>query len=188
MIPSGTDDELLRHAREAAGARDVRDSVRALTLHALLGHPLTAAHIGLVVRTVGRGIESSGVPPTATVRETHRGAWAGLEDAVDRALRAVELAAQGLAGCPAALAAGERERALAELAALERELDEEWTYPQSLPAALRTRLAAVSAALREAVPEPAPAGDGTGRALLSCVASGVLLGMLDGPGAPGRTG
>ena len=119
MVRSVSADELMRRARHAAGTHNVREAVRELTLHALRSRLLTTTHIAVVARTVGEGIDSSDVPPTAPVREAHRGAWAGLEDAVDQALHAIELAAREFAEGRARLTPEEREQMLAEIARLE---------------------------------------------------------------------
>lgn len=139
MVRSVPAEELLRSAREATGTLNVREAVRELTLHALRCRPLTATHIAMVMLTVGRGIESSDLPPTATVRETHRGAWAGLEDAVGQAL----------------LASGDRERLVAEIAQLERTLGGDWTHPGTVPSALRARIESAIAFLSRALPDGA---------------------------------
>jgi len=184
MVRSASAEELLRDAREATGTLNVREAVRELTLHALRSRPLTATHIATVALTVGKGIESSDVPPTAPVRETHRGAWAGLEEAVGRALLAVELAAREFAEGRARLGTDERERLIAEIAQLERALGEGWSHPGTVPSALRARIGSAIALLRhappdgncaagDAVPEPAVGG-------LSAVASGVLVGLSEG--------
>lgn len=184
MVRSASAEELLRDAREATGTPNVREAVRELTLHALRSRPLTATHIATVALTVGKGIESSDVPPTAPVRDTRRGAWAGLEEAVGRALLAVELAAREFAEGRARLESDERERLIAEIAQLERALGEGWSHPGTVPAALRTRIESAIALLRHAPPDgtaatghaaPQPAGGG-----LSAVASGVLVGLSEG--------
>lgn len=128
MIRPVSAEDLLRGTREAATAGNVRDAVRDLALHALRSRPLTAAHVATVARAVGEGIASCDVPPTAPVRDAHRGAWAGLEDAVGRALLAMELAAREFAEGRAALGGAERERLVAELVRLDRELGEGWGY------------------------------------------------------------
>lgn len=183
MVRSASSDELLQRARHAAGTPNVRQAVRDLALHALRSRLLTAHHIAIVARTVAEGIESSNVPPTEPVRETHRGAWAGLEDAVGQALRAVELAAREFAEGRARLAPGERDRLLAEIAQLERSLGEGWGCPRAVPPNLRTRIDAVARYLRApAVEEPAACGAGGASAseALSCFATGVLLGLSEG--------
>lgn len=189
MVRSVSADELLRDAREAARMRNVREAVRDLTLHALRSRFLTVSHIAVVARTVGCGIESSEVPPTAPVRETNRGAWAGLEDAVGQALQAVEIATRQFAEGRARLSPEERERALAEVQHLERTLREGWEHPRAVSAPLQARIASVIALLREAAidapagPVPAaPRTDSDG--MLSVVASGVLLGLSESRGRP----
>ena len=172
MIRPVSAEDLLRGTREAATAGNVRDAVRDLALHALRSRPLTAAHVATVARAVGEGIASCDLPPTAPVRDAHRGAWAGLEDAVGRALLAVELAAREFAEGRAALGGAERERLVAEFARLDRELGEGWGHARAIPPPLRARIDSAAALLREA---PA-CGDGAGDTL-SLVASGVLLGL-----------
>jgi hypothetical protein len=182
MIRPVSAEDLLRGTREATAAGNVRDAVRDLALHALRSRPLTAAHIATVARTVGEGIASSEVPPTAPVRETHRGAWAGLEDAVGRALLAMELAAREFAEGRAALGGAERERLVAEIARLDRDLGDGWGYARVAPPPLRARIASAAALLREA-----PAGGDAAGDSLSCVASGVLVGLSQERDAvPGR--
>ena len=186
MVRSVSADELLHSARQAAGTRNVREAVRDLTLHALRSRLLTASHIATVAHTVGKGIEACDIPPTAPVRETNRGAWAGLEDAVGQALHAVELAAREFAIGRARLAPAEREQMLSGIAQLQRLLREGWEYPRAVPASLQARIDSVTALLgmagadapgacsREDAPEAA--------GMLSCVASGVLLGLSEVPG------
>ena len=183
MDRSVSADELLRSAREAAGTRNVREAVRELTLHALRSRLLTARHIAIVARTVGAGIDSSDVPPTAPVRDTNRGAWAGLEDAVDRALQAYEIAAREFAEGRAKLPPGERERLLAEIAQMECNLGEGWGYAHAVPASLKGRIARMTALLGNAAadgpatasPSEVPSAGG----VLCFVASGVLLGLSE---------
>jgi hypothetical protein len=183
MVRSIAGDELLRSARRAAGTQNVREAVRDLTLHALRSRMLTTEHIAAVARTVGEGIESSGVPPTAPVRETHRGAWAGLEDAVGQALHAIELAARQFAEGRAQLSQAEREQMLAEIAQMERSLGDGWEYPRAVPASLHARIASVTALLGQAATNrlASAAADGPPGAggILSFVASGVLLGLSE---------
>jgi hypothetical protein len=184
MVRSVSAEEILRHAREAAATPNVREAVRDLAMHALRSRLLTASHIAVVARAVGRGIESSEVPPTAPVREARRGAWAGLEDAVGEALHAVEIAAREFAEGRAPLSREERERALAGIAQLERTLREGWEYPRPIPPAIQTRIVRVIELLRAAATDaPCPAGarepgkDDAG--MLSFVASGVLIGLSE---------
>lgn len=182
MVRSASPDELLQRARRAAGTGNVREAVRDLALHALRGRLLTAHHIATVARTVAEGIESSDVPPTEPVRDTRRGAWAGLEDAVGQALRAVELAAREFAEGRVPLTPAERDQLLAEIAQLERSLGEGWGYPRAVPRVLRERLDAVAGYLRAAVVAEAAAcgtGDATASGVLSCFATGVLLGLSE---------
>ena len=132
---------------------------------------------------MGKGIESSDVPPTAPVRETHRGAWAGLEEAVGRALLAVELAAREFAEGRARLASDERERLIAEIAQLEHALGEGWVPPGAsrrpacadrvrCPRSCGRRRPTGGAARADRAPtRPATA--------FSAVASGVLVGLSE---------
>ena len=187
MVRSVSADELLRRARHAAGTHNVREAVRELTLHALRSRLLTTTHIAVVARTVGEGIDSSDVPPTAPVREAHRGAWAGLEDAVDQALHAIELAAREFAEGRARLTPEEREQMLAEIARLERSLGEGWNHARIVPDSLKARIAAVTSLLQQAVASGAVEKDSQESAcgaerILSFVASGVLLGLSEIPG------
>lgn len=176
-------DDLLRDARQATGTRNVREAVRELALHALCSRPLTASHIATVARTVGEGIRSSGLPPTAPVRETHGGAWAGLEDAVGQALLAVELAAREFAAGRAWLAGPDRERLATEFAQLELLLGEGWGRPPCMPPALKARLESAASHLRQTPPGGADAGAAQGAeatsAAFSAVASGVLVGLSE---------
>ena len=183
MIRSVSADDLLRDAREAAGTRNVREAVRDLTLHALRSRPLTAEHIATVARTVGEGIESSHLRPAMPVRETHRGAWAGLEDAVAQALLAVELAAREFSECHGGLEGPDRERLLEDIAALGRSLEEGWGGRHDVPFDLKARLGAAASHLRQA--SAAGTGGcpsmGAGRACadFSLVASGILVGLSE---------
>lgn len=189
MIRATTTDELLRSARRAAVTPNVRQAVRELTLHALRSRLLTAEHIACVVRTVGEGIESSHLATTVPVREAHGGAWAGLEDAVEEALHALELAAREFADGRAHLAPGEREAILDQVAQMETSLSQRWQHSRSVPASLKTRIGSVTTLLRQAATAEAPAAAAAddvrdaGR-VLALVASGVLLGLseaLHGP-------
>lgn len=183
MLRSTSAESLLRDAREATGTRNVREAVRDLTLHALRSRPLSAAHIATVARTVCEGIESSDLPPTAPVRETHLGAWAGLGDAVGQALQAVELAARELAQGRAGLAGPDRERLLEEVARLERSLEEVWGRHRSVPGDLKSQIASAASYLRQAPPclaEPASAtGADAACEAFSFVASGILVGLAE---------
>lgn len=182
MFRSVSADDLLRDARQATGTHNVREAVRELTLHALRSRPLTAAHIATVARTVGEGIDSSVVPPTAPVRETHGGAWAGLEEAVGQALLAVELAAREFAEGRAWLPGPDRERLAVEFAQLEVALGEGWGRPRRMPPALRARLEAAASHLRQAPPAgavPAALPADSACAAFSSVASGVLVGLSE---------
>lgn len=184
MIRTTTSDELLHSARRAASTPNVRQAVRELTLHALRSRLLTAEHIACVARTVGEGIESSELLPTAPVRDTHGGAWAGLEDAVDEALHAIELAAREFADGRAHLAPGEREVILDEVAQMESSLATRWQHGRSVPASLKSRIGSVTGLLRQAVTaetSPGTVSDevrDAGR-VLALVASGVLLGLSE---------
>jgi hypothetical protein len=176
MVRSTSSDELLRSARNAAATPNVREAVRDLTLHALRSRLLTAAHIARVARTVGEGIESSEVAQTAPVREINRGAWAGLEEAVGRALYAVELAAREFAEGRARLADEERDRLLAELAGMERSLAEGWSPRNAAPRAFSARIAAASELLHRSAARPGEPASATGHEV-SLLASGVLVGL-----------
>lgn len=193
MIRSTSSDDLLRSARRAAGTPNVREAVRDLTLQALRSRLLTTEHIACVARTVGEGIESSDLPPTAPVRETCRGAWAGLEDAVDEALHAIELAAREFAAGRARLAPGEREQVLAQIAQMERSLAERWQHGRKVPESLKARIGSVTALLRQAV-----TGEGPGQAagveaidagwVFALVASGVFVGLSEALHQPQQGG
>jgi len=189
MNRTTSSNDLLRSARRAAGTPNVRQAVRDLTLHALRSRLLTAEHIACVARTVGEGIESSELVPYAPVRESRGGAWAGLEEAVEEALHAVELAAREFADGRAHFAPGEREAILDQVAQLEASFGERWQHGRRVPASLETRIGSVTALLRQAVTSEAASGaqsdgvPGAGR-VLALVASGVLLGLseaLHGP-------
>jgi hypothetical protein len=186
MVRSASADELLRRARHAAGTRNVRESIRDLTLHALKGRLLTAAHVAAVVRTVGEGIESSAAPASESTRETHRGAWAGLEDAVARALRAMELAAREVAEGRAQIASAEREELIAEIGALRRSLGESWAHPRVTPATFDARIASMAALLSRAATVPDGASAAGASPSLACLASGVLLGLSEESHDPTR--
>lgn len=184
MVHSISSDDLFRSARDAAGTTNVREAVRDLTLHALRSRLLTAEHIACVARTVGEGIESSDLPAVAPVREAHRGAWAGLEDAVGEALHAVEVAAREFAEGRARLTPQERDQMLADIAGMERSLGEGWNHAPVVPASLGARITSVTSLLRKAVasvpaaPAPAEGALDAGR-VLSFMASGVLLGLTE---------
>ncbi len=110
-------------------------------------------HIATVARTVGEGIESSDIAPTAPVRETRREAWAGLEDAVGHALHAVEIAMHEVAESRAPLTEAERERILVEIAEMERSLGQGWEYPRVVPASLGKRIASLKSLLQRVADE-----------------------------------
>jgi hypothetical protein len=183
MLRSISAENLLRDAREATGTHNVREAVRDLTLHALRSRPLSAAHIATVARTVCEGIESSELPSTAPVRETHQGAWAGLGDAVAQALQAFELAARELSEGRAGLAGPDRDRLLEQVARLERTLEEIWGRQRGVPAGLRSLIASAASYLRHAQPclvEPARAiGADAACEAFSFVASGILVGLSE---------
>lgn len=184
MVRPVSAEDLLHSTRAAAGTQNVREAVRELTLHALRGHWLTAAHIATVARTVGEGIASCEVPPTAPVRETHRGAWAGLEDAVGQALHAVEVAMREFADGRAPLSCAEREQIHADFAQMERSLGEGWEYPKVVPSSLRIRLDSLHSLLQRTDDPPfpgAPELTSDAGATLAVIASGVLLGLADRP-------
>lgn len=177
-------EDLLHGTRAAAGTRNVREAVRELALHALRGHWLTAAHIAMVVRTVGEGIASCEIPPTAPVRDTHRCAWAGLEDAVGQALHAVEIALGEVADGRVPLTCAGHARIVTDIAQMERALGEGWKYPKVVPAPLKARLASLDALLQRAADPRSPAADAfalDGSETLAFLASGVLLGLADDP-------
>jgi hypothetical protein len=177
------DDDLLRSARNAVASSSVREAVRDVALDALGSRMLTAAHIAAVARTIGEGIASVEVTPTAPVRDTYRGAWQGLEEATGRALRALELAAREFAQGRARLTPDERERILAEIMQMERSLSSGWDHRHRIPDSLQARIAATVGHLRQAVASEAPAGGEApahdAGCVLSFVASGVLLGLAD---------
>lgn len=171
----------------------MREAVRDLALHALRSRLLTAEHIASVVRAVGEGIESSPLAQAVSVRESRRGAWAGLEDAVVEALHAIELAAREFADGRARLMPGEREQVLSQIARMERSLGEGWQSGHCIPSALKARIGSVTDLLRRAVSREATetASDEeafeAGR-VLSLVASGVLLGLSEALRESRRTG
>lgn len=177
-------DALLRSARMAASSPSVREAVRDVALDALRSRLLTARHIAAVARTIGEGIGSADVTPTAPVRETYRGAWQGLEEAVGRALHALELAAREFAEGRARITPAEREQILAEIGQMERSLASGWSHDHRIPDSLKARITAVTGYVRQAVThEDSAVGEAAaleaGR-VLSFVASGVLLGLGDG--------
>lgn len=177
-------DDLLHSAQAAAATPNVREAVRDVALSALCSRLLTPEHIAAVARTIGEGIESVDVPPTAPVRETTSGAWAGLEEAVDRALHALELATREFAEGRARLTPAERDQMVADIAGLEGALAVGWNHRHRVPDGLTARITVVTGLLRravatEAVPgEAGPSALGAGR-VLSFVASGVLLGLTE---------
>jgi hypothetical protein len=185
------DHDLLRSARDAVASSSVREAVRDVALTALRSRMLTAAHIAAVARTIGEGIASVEVTPTAPVRETYRGAWQGLEDAVGRALHALELAAREFAQGRARLTREERERMLEEIDRMERSLSSGWDHRHRIPDSLRAHVAATMGHLRQAVASEAPEGDEAAArdagSILSLVASGVLLGLGDALGDTPRS-
>lgn len=177
-------EDLRRSARQAAGTANVREAVRELTLHALRSRLLTAEHIAAVARSVGEGIAIPDIYGSAQARESRRGAWTGLEDAVGAALRAYELAVREFADGRASLTAPEREALLAEFASMPRVLGERWSESNRIPAALEARIVAVIEQLRHipaatddaAGPSDASAGSGHS---VELVASGVFLGLAE---------
>lgn len=191
MGRSVSSDELLRRAREAAGMRNVREAIRDITLHALRSRSLTVAHVATVARTVGEGIQSSEVARTVPVCNTRREAWKGLEEALGRALHAIELAARQYAEGHGSIAPAEREHALAEISEMERCLVEGWEDPRAVPASLRTRIKSLSALLSraEAVGAPPPvaaAGASVAGEAISLAASDALRRLADLPDDPAK--
>lgn len=186
IVRVDSSDDLLRRASLAARRQDVREAVRDLALQALRSRALTADHIVVVARTVGEGIESSSMAPTTPVRETHRGAWTGLEDAVAQALWAIELAAREVAEGRTKLTASECEDLLVEIAQLENALTGAWEHWRAMPSSLRERIDTVCTLLRQAaasdsrsaVQVSADRMAGIGK-ILPLVASGVLLGLSE---------
>lgn len=177
------DEDLLRSARNAVASASVREAVRDVALDALGSRMLTAAHIAAVAKTIGEGIASVEVTPTAPVRETYRGAWLGLEEALGQALHALELAAFEFAKGRACLTPEERERILGEIAQMERSLSSGWDHRHRVPDSLQACIAATTGHLRRAAASEAlsggePAARDAGQ-VLSFVASGVLLGLGD---------
>ena len=182
MLSAISADELLRSARDAAGTPNVRQAVRELTLHALRGRCLTASHIATVARTVGEGIGGCGVAVAAPGREVCHEAWAGLEEALDRALYALELAAREFADGRAGASPTERDQLLSELQLTERFLATGWGSGLVVPAALQARIATLKTLLQQggAGSVAAAAGHEAVSApdrLLSFVASGILVGL-----------
>ncbi len=189
MSPSGSRDELLRSARIAAASPGVREAVREVALTALRSRTLTAAHIAAVAKTIGEGIGSVDVTPIPPVRDTYRGAWLGLEDALDRALHALEVAAREFTQGRARLTAPERDRILAEIAQMEQSLAIGWDNGRRMPDSLRARIATLTGQLGLGVAfEPAPGGDPAAQdagQVLSSIASAVLRGPVDARRDPG---
>ena len=185
MSRPGSHDDLLRSARNAVASPTVREAVREVALTALRSRPLTAEHVAAVAKTIGEGIGSVDVTPTAPVRETYRSAWLGLEEAVGRALGALEVAALEFAEGRAALTGDERESLLDDFARMEKSLASGWDHRGRIPVSLEARIAAVTAQLRRAVAGERPATGDAGRVLAS-VASGVLrdpdAGRRESPG------
>jgi len=180
-------EELRRSARQATGTSNVREAVRELTLYALRSRPLTAGHIAAVARSVGEGIAIPDIYGSAQARESRRGAWSGLEDAVGAALRAFELAAREFADGRANLTAPEREALLAEFASMPRVLGERWSEANRIPAALETRIVAVMELLRHipaAPDDPAGPPEAGAGCPVELVASGVFLGLAETLRAP----
>jgi hypothetical protein len=179
MSRPGTHDDLLRSARDAVASPTVRTAVRDVALTALRSRLLTAEHIAAVAKTIGEGIGSVDVTPTAPVRETYRSAWQGLEEAVGEALHALEAASREFAEGRAALTPAERERLLADIARMEQSLASGWDHRKRIPDSLQARIAAVTGLLRQAI---ASDREATGEAardadrVMSLVASAVLRG------------
>lgn len=187
MSRPGSHDDLLRSARNAVASPSVREAVRDVALTALRSRLLTAEHIAAVAKTIGEGIGSVDVTPTAPVRETYRSAWQGLEEAVGQALHALEVAAREFAEGRAALTADERDRMLAGIGRMEESLASGWDHRKRIPDSLRVRIAALTGQLNQAAAsETAAAGHGgrdAGR-VLAVAASGVLLGTDGSPREP----
>jgi hypothetical protein len=191
MMRYTSTDDLLRSARRAAGTPDVRKAVHDLTLHALRSRALTVEHIACVARTVGEGIESADLAQTVPVRQTHAGAWAGLEDAVDEALLALELAAREFPEGYARLAPGEHEQMLAQVAQMEHSLGARWAHGHNVPPALKSRITSVTEVLRNAAAGEGSSSLGPDAAfgaerVLALVASGVLVGLSEALHDPAR--
>ena len=186
MSRPGSHDDLLRSARNAVVSPTVREAVREVALTALRSRPLTADHVAAVAKTIGEGIGSVDVTPTAPVRETYRSAWLGLEEAVGRALGALEVAALEFAEGRAALTGDERESLLDDFARMEKSLAGGWDHRGRIPASLEALIVAVTAQLRRAVASERQAAGDAGRVLAS-VASGALRGTDGGRREPPGT-
>lgn len=145
-------DDLLRHARVAAGTTNVRQSVRDLSLHALESHLLTLEHVATVARTVGEGIESARAGQGPEPRHARGDAWAGLEEAIGAALLALECAARDLARAGPCHTRAELDALRGAAGALVAELAMRWQPGAPLPGAMAKRTAAIVANLAGAIP------------------------------------
>lgn len=196
-------DELLRQAAGKAvhAARDVRAAVHDLTLHALRSRILTMDHTTNVVKAISSGIRAALQTPVKDVAGTANAAAHGMEEAVAKALLAIELAVEEFARSGAQLSPGEQEQIIgemrtfaqslgAELEALEIKRGAKTTdRAKRLAEHLRTALADVAASMKVDVKQSGlqasvreSAADSVGAVkevgtLIAMAASGALAGM-----------
>jgi hypothetical protein len=167
-------DELLRTAREAAGRAQVRGAIRDLTCHALKRCPLTMENVAVVAQAVGEGIESAPRLRTELERASRHEAWVGLEDAIGRALEALEIAAREFSAGKARMADADRERLLRSACELERQLLARWASCDQVPPSIADRTGSLKELLCAARAGSAPSGL-QGEELLSRLAQEAFL-------------
>lgn len=103
----------------AAGAVDVHDAVRDLTLEALSHGRIDAARIKEVVTAVTSGVTEGATPASSTTKATLESAWRGLDAALAKSAEAVSLGLDEARGRLGEFAQSDVQRAATELRALE---------------------------------------------------------------------
>src|SRR5439155_21983119 len=117
-----TDEVLKGMAREAVKqSENLRTAVRELTLGALRGRELTVREIKRVVKTVTEGVNLGAATSKLDADRVLGEAFAGMDDAVLRAVQANHLALQQLSAQGQNLRESHVKKALAELERLEDE-------------------------------------------------------------------
>lgn len=145
---------------------DIRRAMCDLAVNALRSRVLTLPHVASVTAAIAHGIDPASVERAARTPASHSLALEGLLDAVSLALRAIEVAA-----CEYLKVGGRLSPA--EVCEWECALD-------TLAGMQPTTLAARIAGLRETIHATESEEIDEGSYVLSLLASGTLLGLLEG--------